>query len=329
MQKNPERLTSEQEDKYEILANPYERMNYVHLTDNLIAKLDGSDGEPPYDAVIYLESSARPVSWLVRGLWDYAATKDKDGNTPPQPKTLFLDIDARRNSPNNDIESLREIFSDKDGNDLAEGKRILIVDEIAVSDDTIKTANKSLKQALPNTYLDVHRWMDERASSNFGQRDPNNNIRWYDKLSDRYRATLSNGGWITVPNENQKGPRRLRREIDHIVEDVKSGKLPFWPSGWRPEQQYYDLIKRSVGGELATVEEFDEFREWLQQRYAPNDNYFEASGRTDKSGPLSYEEAKAQVVRYNKEHKNRKPQQLRELGASTIEFAFRRGIKTS
>lgn len=90
---------------------------YIHYTDGLIGKLDGSiplkkvdvykatgdrlqkeicDLAPP-SSVIYLDKSARPVEWLVRDLWPVLAREPKssfaEGKIPKKPHDYFLNID--------------------------------------------------------------------------------------------------------------------------------------------------------------------------------------------------------------------------------------------
>lgn len=119
------------EHGYRHLGTPTEGLNsqqtlqeYVKNTDHIIGLLDGSiqssgdvllcdtdtfhqtgvvvfqdqptheqEIQPKPDAVLWLDKSARPVSWLVRELWDQLATKNEDGSVPEIPKSVFLNID--------------------------------------------------------------------------------------------------------------------------------------------------------------------------------------------------------------------------------------------
>jgi hypothetical protein len=99
--------------------------NYVTATDGIIGILDGSisnkerddavyiskntpgkfhlekrktseiEGLSTPDVVLWLDKSARPVSWLVSELWDQLATPDENGNLPKKPKSVFLNIDRK------------------------------------------------------------------------------------------------------------------------------------------------------------------------------------------------------------------------------------------
>lgn len=300
---NMEKESQPTAEKYQILDNPYERMNYVHLTDKLIAELDGSEGKP-YDAVIFLDSSARPVSWLMRELWEYCAAKDENGNTPPMPKNLFLDVDGRRQVGN--IEHLRELYKDKDGNDLMSGKRVLVVDEIAVSGDTLYKAETALIEAFPDTTFKTYAWMDERHKLM-----PDNNPRWYDRGNDRYRAVLGGHGWLAVPNPDRKGANVLRHEMSMLAADVMSGRLPFWAADFsRPEAEERLMSLTGMDGR-----EFRLLREWMREHYAPDAMTVRVI--TDDTGPLSDED----VMKYMR----RSRRHLTILGGNALRFATQQG----
>jgi len=277
---------TEPKEKYRIISNPYERMHYVHLTDELIAKLDGSQ-EELYDAVIFLDSSARPVEWLMKHLWNYSAATNKNGKVPTMPSRLFLNIDARRS--NGEIKELRELFLDSSGTDLTIGKRILVVDEIAVSGDTIKTAESVLKEALPDAHINTFVWMDERNNTRGGA--PQNNPRWYERsdspgANNRYRAVLGRqNSWLAEVNPDSAGSVDLRQEMKNIAIDVEKGNLPYWPAESRDDSE--DRIYKSTGLSIA---DFASLRGWMKEHYAPKHQI--ASSQSDKTGPLSDREAR-------------------------------------
>jgi hypothetical protein len=70
---------------------------YVSQTAQLIAKLDGSDEDESIkpDHVIYLDKSARPVSWLVNIFWDDMADVDSEDSAKKtaRPEHSYLNID--------------------------------------------------------------------------------------------------------------------------------------------------------------------------------------------------------------------------------------------
>ena len=69
-------------------------INYVQDTALLISVIDGSlSGEEPYDHVVYLDKSARPVSWLINMFWDDFATHDQKGKVIRRPPHSYINID--------------------------------------------------------------------------------------------------------------------------------------------------------------------------------------------------------------------------------------------
>jgi hypothetical protein len=94
------------------------RAQYVELTDNLVHKMvdgidviDAATGEMARkvpDVVVWLDKSARPISWLIDGMWpnndDGTKTPglwpllaaDKDGVIPPLPQFRYVNIDREQ-----------------------------------------------------------------------------------------------------------------------------------------------------------------------------------------------------------------------------------------
>jgi hypothetical protein len=296
---------------YEIFKNPYERMHYMHLTDDLIVTLDGTaEGEPaPYDAVVYLDSSARPVSWMVRGMWDFAAHKDEQGHPVPQPETFFVNIDARRTSSRIDDEGTAKLhdtfpqLANWDETETDSPRRVLVVDEIAVSGDTLDVAVNHLQAAFPHLEFKGYAWKDERAVPEF-RRD---NVRWYERNNHRWRAVLdpteltdeqrdqlaernvtSFERWLATPNPDREGVLQLRAEVDRMVQEVTSGEMPYWPSMHRSDESFDDLIQQH--NDNLTPLQFRQFREWMKRYYAPTS--YANLITTDANGPLTEKEAR-------------------------------------
>ena len=71
-------------------------MHYVQDTALLISMIDGSiygeEGEP-FDHIVYLDKSGRPVSWLVNLFWDEFASEDATGTVMRRPKHSYINID--------------------------------------------------------------------------------------------------------------------------------------------------------------------------------------------------------------------------------------------
>lgn len=172
------------------------RSEYVQLTDELIMQIsDGVEVVDPVtrekrterpDVVVWLDKSARPVSWLARELWPTLAQKE-DGTTPPIPAFRFVNIDRQqwvnmidphgtgmvdidRVDPSV-IRSLRSIFVplpakreglgrniDEASSEL-DDKTVLIVDEVRSSGRTLEYAKKFFQKAFPTTRLATTYWM--------------------------------------------------------------------------------------------------------------------------------------------------------------------------
>lgn len=138
---------------------------------NVIQGKEKIDGDPdpaaPFDMVIFLDKSARPLSWMMSELWDEFASPvtNEHGQRviPPMPPRKFLNIDRLtwrqdsevagefHNITESDIAALRAIFEVGNQN-LLDGsaetpKRILIVDELSESGDTQRVAKELLDHA--------------------------------------------------------------------------------------------------------------------------------------------------------------------------------------
>ena len=168
---------------------------YVAATDHMIGLLDGSieeraitDAQDPErsqekpDAVIWLDKSARPVSWFVDAFWEQFAQGKAE-----KPTDEFLNIDRvnwfvkqghlaidaeRRLGPNDfdidlvpdeEIAGLRALFTIGDLNEETwkedvwklptrlDGKNILIIDEVKNKGGTLSIATQLLKRAIPGS----------------------------------------------------------------------------------------------------------------------------------------------------------------------------------
>ncbi len=56
---------------------------YISKTSELISRIAGNPnkGEQPYDVVVFLDKSARPLSWMTRKLWNSLAPEEIDPQT--------------------------------------------------------------------------------------------------------------------------------------------------------------------------------------------------------------------------------------------------------
>ena len=191
------------------------RSEYMELTDKLVHKMThGIEVENPDtgerelrepDVVIWLDKSARPLSWLTKATWDQLAP-EADGTVPKMPDFKFVNIDREQwvnqvdplgtgymNIEHVDpsiIRSLRSIFvsvKDKkdglteaidDAKSSLDGKTIMIVDEVNASGRTLDIAQKFFKRAFPDAAIGATHWMGGIA--NKGQATGNRDLPvWY------------------------------------------------------------------------------------------------------------------------------------------------------
>ena len=69
-------------------------INYLQDTARLISEIDGSlENKEPYDHIVYLDKSARPVSWLVNLFWGDFAYITETGNQLERPNHSYINID--------------------------------------------------------------------------------------------------------------------------------------------------------------------------------------------------------------------------------------------
>jgi hypoxanthine phosphoribosyltransferase len=188
-------------------------MQYVTNTDRLIGTIDGTlDNEPPFDTVIFLDKSGRPVAWLMDELWTLLArqrdTAFSDNVVPKMPDRYFLNIDREQWLPVIDpehtgvynigaipeeaINSLRAIYqpigSDVNDKTTLDGKRVLIVDEVGVTGSTLKIAAQLLKRAIPDAEFGTAHWMSPGIFSDTNGSRNNDIPVWYKQHDARGRG---------------------------------------------------------------------------------------------------------------------------------------------
>jgi hypothetical protein len=195
----------------------YTLEQYVKETDHLIGLMDGSiteryiaDPDDPErsqerpDVVIWLDKSARPVSWFADAFWEQFAKPDAE-----KPSYEFLNIDrvnwfvfmgydrqlaeSRLSAndfnindlPQSRIDGIRAIFSEGEldeehwqeqvWQDAArlDGKNILVIDEVMNRGGTLAIATQVLKRAFPTaTVSGDYFWRPPRHSINGYSSDP-------------------------------------------------------------------------------------------------------------------------------------------------------------
>lgn len=158
--------------------------DYLTQFDRMVSVIQGrnEDGEAyavPYDTVVFMDKSARPLAWMLGELWDDFAepikTDSGDMRVPPMPERKFLNIDRlhwRKNLDTEgdfhdisegDVAALRSIF-DVGKHNVLDGtpdkpRRILIVDELSESGDTQRIARDIISQATRDTVVDTFAYM--------------------------------------------------------------------------------------------------------------------------------------------------------------------------
>lgn len=177
----------EQAFQYEILSpdNRHTRMSTEEDLQNLyLGKLsdliETAVGDPDnrVDTLVFLDKSARPLSWMMREFWDEMAPQERDAETGelrtvPMPDIKFANIDrlfwredpaeeisdgGMREPSDDDIEGLRHIFSRNEQHSL-DGKNILLVDEQSESGDTLTVAQNLFRRAFPDATVNGKAWI--------------------------------------------------------------------------------------------------------------------------------------------------------------------------
>lgn len=170
---------------------------YIRLTDELIHKaVDGVTATNPktgeqttetVDYIIWLDKSARPLSWMTKELWPQLAAR-ADGTVPDMPESKFVNIDRNQWTSTIDpqgvgstdiskidpsiIRSLRSIFlanpADREQGltdaidnapTLFDGKTVMIVDEVQSTGRTLMYASKFFARAFPDAKIAEAHWM--------------------------------------------------------------------------------------------------------------------------------------------------------------------------
>lgn len=284
-------LTPQGTPKYTILTPIALRSRYVTLTDRLITRLEGHDGWRP-DDVIYLDKSGRPVAWLVRALWPVLArtpgTAYTDHAIPTPPVTHFTNIDREHwwtltgatesghinidDIPATAITALRTTFlrqrpTSRPAHETPswlDQRRILVVDEVSNTGDTLRIATGLIQRAFPTADVASDHWMSPGSTRDPGGLTRTANVPvWYrsdswegrlvgDRLDSRSPPTSwrNKAGALfqsTRPRPPDHKGRRLRAEINALAVEVAAGTLLATPSLARDEASIDDRIRALYG----------------------------------------------------------------------------------
>lgn len=185
--------------EYNQLSDPELRMNYVAYTENLIQQAV----EDKIDDVVFLDKSARPVAWLMKGLWPMLGIDD-EGNKVNMPSIRYVNIDREQWGPvvgrSEDkvggidlsrvhpsvIADLRAVFASpskgntREDTTLFDNKNVMIVDEVMSSGDTLRIADGLFSRAFPDAKISSRYWMPIKYKTTRGGNRMNADLPlWY------------------------------------------------------------------------------------------------------------------------------------------------------
>ncbi len=261
--------------KYSVLNDPMLRMKYVQLTSELVDKVKA---EQP-DSLIFLDKSARPVYWLMRELWPMLAAehdvKSEEVIVPPMPDIKFVNIDrgtwikktggleddtgtgvnVNRSTVGRDIDNLRAAFikdpskvmhesDEASQSTFLDNQKIMLVDEVRVSGNTLEIAKQFFEQAFPSSTVVSEHWMHAPTGQAAGGARYNKEIPiWYSQDSDLGRGIGDLSPAASQQSEHVRIRRgrkffsrplaspdasseQLRNDIRQLPHEIAAGHLP-------------------------------------------------------------------------------------------------------
>lgn len=261
--------------EYSVLSDPLTRLRYVRLTSELV---DRVLADKP-DTLVFLDKSARPVYWLMRELWPLlASSHDIEGEeveTPPMPEIKFVNIDrgvwikrtggmedstgagvqVNSSTVGREINNLRGAFATRHEDVMKKGdefsnpslldyKKVMIVDEVRVSGNTLEIAKQFFEQAFPRSVILTEHWMHPLIGQAAGGSRFNMDVPvWYSDesalgrgIGDLNPAASQQSTHVRLRRGNKFFSRplekpdqmsvALRNEIKQLPYEIASGKLP-------------------------------------------------------------------------------------------------------
>jgi hypothetical protein len=216
----------------------YMRACYIRDTEAIIHLIKTDD----FDSLVFLDKSARPVSWLMKELWPIFAGESK------MPERYFANVDAADlmgltggNRPTPEemaelefsdefLEEVRKVYADpqRPGKSLFDGKKVLIIDEITVTSSTQIAALKLFSEAFPEGNFEARALI---AGDKKGNTVINNPI-WYHTLEVEGRGVGDRVGPILSAPLLRKDERTdfLREDFKQLAKDILSGEQGVFPA---------------------------------------------------------------------------------------------------
>jgi len=283
--------------------NPDYLIQYVSRTDALIGEIDRLRKETPDkdSTIIWLDKSARPVSWFYRDFYDLLLPQENPGQKLEQPHHSFLNIDREtwqnilglltdgvgitwNRLPEGRIDDIRKIFQFWP---QIQKSNIFVVDEVKNSGTTLEISTGMIQRAFPEANVRGLYWMnngykiDKRSGQTMNAEVP----LWYSdrEITGRLVANIDSSKSVRSPSLTQRlgklflstnfkdGPDekglRLKREIHQLATAITNHQIPFVPGVL---EDYYGLetieqrISRLNG---MPFEDFKEIRRQSQDDY--------------------------------------------------------------
>ncbi|HYV33657.1 MAG TPA: hypothetical protein VE973_02315 [Candidatus Limnocylindria bacterium] len=230
---------------YEVLTNPEQRAMLFSRVRDLVDKTLNND----YKAVIFLDKSARPISYLYRKIWE-----KENGQTQKIPEIAFLNVGtetfsfpkfpskgkykgeedyydayeaymleqeetafAEKTKPQN-IDALRKGYSNL--SKLPEGSKILIVDELSISGNSLEKSQEIMNLVFPELEFDTH-----ALSTASLDRNSKKDELFYNKNQEIFAAPWAD---LQIVEENGKEVRKDRSGYTGVANstDLIAAALP-------------------------------------------------------------------------------------------------------
>lgn len=261
---------------YKVLDSPELRTQYVWNTERLIGRVIAQE----INDIVFLDKSARPVAWLMKSLWPLLGV-DEDGRALAMPTVKFANIDREQWEPlvgrsedkngginmnrihPDTVDSLRGLYALKnldrddradDEPTLFDGRKLMIIDEVKSSGDTIAMSEWLFEKAFPEAEIHTSYWMSPATKQlKSGVRINADLPIWYDKYNPHGRLIANREGNISKASVSMRQRRgsqflstrfpyidekglQLKHEMTQLAHEVADGIIPVTPSPERSDK---------------------------------------------------------------------------------------------